>query len=159
MVEKKGKAGAPLGNQNRVALKTNELRHEAYKQYCEHIAQGKSKRSWVFKHPEFTCCSKTFDKYLQDEIEFPTIHMEVAEAEGYGYWEDIVSDSAVGKNKEANTASLQMLMRNKFQWDSNKNKAEDVDQEILNNYTTTMQMLMRLQEARKMEDSNISNER
>jgi|SRR5665213_3208562 len=109
--------GAQKGNKNRVALKTADVRQMAYDQYCAHLAKGKSKKSWVFRHGEITCTWETMDKYLENEVEFPPIKKRMAEAEGLKRWEQVVEDTADGTNRRANVAALQMLMRNKFGWD------------------------------------------
>lgn len=116
-------AGAPKGNKNAVKLKTSELKEEAYRQYCAHLAKGKSKESWYFEHPEVELTWETMEKYIASSpIEFPTIKRKVAEIKGFAYWEDVVEKSAEGKNK-ANTPSLQMLMRNKYGWDKEDKKS------------------------------------
>ena len=115
---------APKGNKNGVKLKDADIRQLAYRQYCDHIASGNSKDSWWFEHEQLTCTAQTFDKYIKDEVEFNPIHKEIAHAKGYRYWETIVHGSADGSNKEANTASLQMVMRNKFKWDKKEEEVE-----------------------------------
>lgn len=118
-------AGAPKGNKNGVKLKNPNLRQEAYRQFCEHLSKGKSKKSFVFKHPTLTCLWETIDKYIKENpIEFPPIHMEVAKAQGYAYWEQVVEDGAKGINKDINPACLQMKMRNQFKWDKEENQKE-----------------------------------
>jgi hypothetical protein len=110
--------GAQPGNTHALKFKGAELRQEAYRQYCEHIAKGKSQNSWYFEHPDLTITYKTMEKYISEcPHEFPALQKEVAQMKGYNRWEQVVEDSAEGKNKDANTASLQMLMRNKFRWD------------------------------------------
>jgi hypothetical protein len=117
---------APEGNQYGVKLKDPGVRQRAFKKFCEWIAKGKSKDSFTFKEDEFKCTYKTLLKYFEDNPqEFPTIEREYAFAEGYSVWEGVVEDSATGKNKKANTASLQMLMRNKYGWD--KRDPDSVD--------------------------------
>ena len=49
------KGGAPIGNKNGIKLKDPDIRRIAYQSYCDHLAKGKSKRSWYFEHPELTC--------------------------------------------------------------------------------------------------------
>jgi len=115
---------APKGNKNNQKLKTSDLKQEAYKQYCEHLAKGKSKRSWTFKHPELSLTWERMEKYIADEIELDPIQKELAMADGYLEWEKIAEDSAKGVNKDANTASLQMVMRNKFGWDKNEDRKD-----------------------------------
>ena len=113
--------GALPGNQNAKKLTTDELKKLAYKQYCEHLAKGKSKRSWYFDHPDLQLTARGFENYLENESEFPPKQREMAESKGYEKWEQIAEDSATGADKgRSNTASLQMVMRNKFGWDKEK---------------------------------------
>lgn len=113
----KHEGGAAPGNQKGVALKDPEIRQLAYKSYCDHLARGKVKKSWTFEKHGLQCTYKTMESYLSDEEEFPPIHKELAEAKGYALWEEIVEQAASDKNTKANTACLQMIMRNKFGWD------------------------------------------
>ena len=118
--------GAPEGNKNGLKLKEPDVRQEAYRQYCAHLAKGKSKKSFVFKHPQLTCVYKTIDKYIEeDPVEFPPLHMQVAKSEGYAVWEEIAGQGAKGVNKEVSPPVLQMVMRNKFDWDRDLGKKED----------------------------------
>lgn len=118
--------GAPKGHQNSVKLKTEELKRKAYKAYCDWIAQGKSSRSFVFEEGDLQCIGQTIENYMdRDPINFPAINKQVAYAKGMQVWEAVVEDSAKGKNKEANTASLQMLMRNKFGWDKQEKQDDE----------------------------------
>jgi thiamine pyrophosphate-dependent acetolactate synthase large subunit-like protein len=112
--------GGPYGNTKGLALKDPEMRQRAYKSYCDHIAKGKSYKSWYFIEGDCACTYKTMLEYIKDKTEFPPIIKEIAESEGYQQWETIAEESAKGLNKNANTASLQMVMRNKFGWDKDK---------------------------------------
>lgn len=115
---------APKGNQNNKKLTTSDLKRDAYEQYCAHLAKGKSKRSWTFKHPELMLTWETMEKYIANDPEFDPIKKELALADGYLAWEQVAEDSAKGVNKDANTASLQMVMRNKFGWDKNEDRKD-----------------------------------
>jgi hypothetical protein len=115
-------------NQNNKAakkLKTPELREACYKEYCAHLARGKSKRSFVFKYRDLSCTYRAIEKCIEEDDDLDPAHKEVAEAEGFAYWETIVEEAAKGTNKDANTASLQMLMRNKFGWDKDERTNEE----------------------------------
>lgn len=121
---------APKGNDYGLKLKEPDIRQEAFRQYCAHIARGKTKENFFFEHPELTVTYKTLDKYIADyPEEFPSIHIEIAKMKGYQRWEQIVEDSAEGINEKANTASLQMLMRNKFKWDKDTQDKYYVEKE------------------------------
>jgi hypothetical protein len=60
------------------------------------------------------------EKYLQDTAEFDPIQMKVSETKGYAKWEQIAEDGAEGTNPDVNPACLQMVMRNKFGWDKQR---------------------------------------
>lgn len=110
----------PRGNKYGLKLKDRAIRQDAYKQYCAHLANGKSKKSWCFEHPKFSCTWETMEKYLCDEAEFDPLHKKIAESKGYKRWEQIVEDGATGENPDVNPACLQMVMRNKFGWDKER---------------------------------------
>lgn len=116
------------GNKNGVKLKDADVRQQAFNSYCAHLAKGKSKRSWWFEHETLSCTCITMDKYIaENPTEFDPIKVEMAQTKGYYAWEEISEGSAKGEN-EANTASLQMVMRNKFGWD--KKDKDDSEQTI-----------------------------
>jgi hypothetical protein len=111
-------AGAPKGNKNGLKLKDPEVRQEAYRQYCKHIASGESKEAFVFQHPELTCTHKTMEKYIHDNpIEFPPIHKEIAESLSFLHWTDLGKKMMLGQIEKCQPAIFQMFMRNKFGWD------------------------------------------
>lgn len=110
-------AVAPKGNKYAVVLKDKDLRQRAYKSFCDHLSKGKAIKSWWYEEGEYSCTWATMLSYMQDAKEFDPIHKELAESKGYNYWENVAEESAIGKNSRANTASLQMVMRNKFGWD------------------------------------------
>jgi hypothetical protein len=127
MKKKRLKGGAPRGNRNAVKLQTPQIRQRAYLEFCAHLSKGRSSRSFTFEHPAFTVTGQTIEKMVKDEVEFPPIHREIAEAKCFRCWEQVVMDSATGKNRSANTASLQMIMRNKFGWDKESKNKEPFD--------------------------------
>lgn len=120
------------GNQNGLKLKDPKLRLQAYLQYCDHLAKGKSKRSWYFQHPDHRCTWETMESYIKkfsDELDLDL--KDIAMAKGFGVWEQIVEDSATGANPDANTASLQMIMRNKFGWDARDKNEDEKNAQLL----------------------------
>ena len=124
---------------NRIAkkLSTDELKHIAFDSYLTHLSKGKSKKSWCFEHPDFNLSWETMDKYIrEDPTVFDPLKIQQAKSKGYLHWEQVVEDSADGRNKNANTASLQMLMRNKFGWDkedqSNKTTEQSLAEKLVN---------------------------
>lgn len=117
--------GAPLGNQNGVVLKDPEMRQRAFNQLCQHLAKGKSLRSWYFEEGDHMCCYSTMMSYIEkNPLEFASIKKTISEIKGYQYWESVCEDSATGVNPDANTASLQMVMRNKYKWDAKEDKSD-----------------------------------
>ena len=112
----------PPGNQNGLAIKDPEIRQKAYKEFCAHLAKGKSIKSWCYEDDKGNrCVWATMLSYIKNNpTEFDPIHKEMSEIKGFNLWENITEESAKGKSK-ANTASLQMVMRNKFGWDKEDN--------------------------------------
>lgn len=137
--------GAPYGNKFRQNLNTPELRQQAYKSYCEHLASGKGKKSWHMTYP-VSLTWESMEKYIRDyPDELDPIHKKIAESKGYAYWESVVEDSAAGKNKDANTATLQMLMRNKYRWD--RYDTQELEQtEVLITQETLLMQLKKIQD-------------
>lgn len=150
-------------NKNGIALKAKDIRQEAYLDYCAHLALGKSKRSWRFrKDPNLHCTYQTMESYMKDAAEFDPIHKLEGEIDGYYRWENAVEESALGINKEANTASLQMKMRNKFGWDKPENKELLDSSVIAEKQDALMEQIKQYQEessALRKAASNINSEK
>lgn len=107
-----------------IKLTNDELKREAYKQYCEHIAKGYPQDAWYFEHPDVSICAETLESYFKREPEkcvpggvFDPENKKIARCKNMMGWFDVLSGSAKGTNKEANVASLQMIMRNVHGWD------------------------------------------
>lgn len=116
---------AEIGNQYAKKLTTPELCKIAYESYCAHLAKGKDKKSWNLKTP-VKLTWETMEKYIRDDPQvFDPIEKQIAESDGYYFWEEVVEDAALGKNKDHNTATLQMKMRCKFGWDRMDRRNED----------------------------------
>jgi hypothetical protein len=136
---------AMLGNQNARKLDTPELMEYAYKSYCAHLATGKSKMSWNLKTP-VKLTWQTMETYIKENpTVFKAIDKEIAWSDGFGVWENVVEESAIGKNKDANTASLQMLMRNKYGWDKKDQSNDATDGSALEANEKLMSQLTELQ--------------
>jgi hypothetical protein len=148
--------GAPLGNQNALKLSTPELKQEAYRQYCEHLSRGKARESWYFEHPDLSLTWETVEKYMKEDVDFIPIKKKIATAKGFAYWENVVEDSAKGKNAKANTATLQMLMRNKYGWDKPLNKHTDASEVHHEYYDALMEQISNLQSSAEGKDSKVS---
>lgn len=110
---------APKGNQLAKKLPTPELRAEAFKSYCEHIASGYPKGCWYFKHPHLMLTDETMEKYIRDySDEFDTILKDIAHKESYKLWFERgrkLTDGEVKGNPSPQTYAL--IMRNMFKWD------------------------------------------
>lgn len=106
------------GNKAAVKLKDDEVKLEAYRDYCAHLAAGKSKEGWYFKDKKRLLCTfKTMEKYIEEEpAVFPAINKQLAECESFSTWEERGMKMMTGEAK-AETALYQMFMRNKFGWD------------------------------------------
>lgn len=110
---------AMKGNTHAIKLNTMELKVEAYKQYCDWIAEGKSKESFVFDHPTLTLTHQTMERYIREfPNEFPAIHKLRAEARSLAHWESLGKQMMLGQIEgKIQPAIYQMFMRNKFKWD------------------------------------------
>jgi len=114
-----------FGNKHAEALPTTELRLKAFDSFCEHLAQGYHRTSWCYDDGKYMCCYKTLMTYVKsDPTVFPIVKQSSSLAKGQKLWEKVLSDSATGENPKANTASLQMIMRNKYGWDKKEEERE-----------------------------------
>jgi predicted glycoside hydrolase/deacetylase ChbG (UPF0249 family) len=138
-------------NKYALKLKTPELRQEAYRQYCDHIAAGYEKKSWYFDHPTITCTWNTIEKTLRDYAEeFDLELKEVAEAKGLRVWENVLYASARGENKSANPLSIKMIFANKWGWNDLRSQRPDNDIiSVQHNQEAILIQMNHLQEAAK----------
>ena len=121
---------AAKGNQYAKKLDTPELRVEAYKQYCDHIASGKSKESFVLDHPDIVITHRTMEKYIRENAhELPIEHKERAHARSLAYWEGLGENMMLGGVLKCQPAIYQMFMRNKFGWDKEQHHSHSVEPE------------------------------
>jgi hypothetical protein len=105
------------GNKLAKKLTTDELKKAAYESYIKHISNGKVKKSWSFQKDGMTLTWETMEKYIREfPNEFDPILIQKAYSDGMAYWENIV-DAGAKSERKVDTATLQMLMRNKFHWD------------------------------------------
>src|SRR5690242_1126068 len=110
---------AEEGNKLAVKLVSDELKIEAYLDYCAHIASGKSKKGWRFKDKDRLLCTwMTMEKYMEEMPDvLRPIHKAIADCESYAIWEKKGEDMMHGTVKCFEPAIYQMFMRNKFDWD------------------------------------------
>lgn len=117
----KNSAFARIGNKNKVSLKSTDVRQEAYRQYCAHLAAGYPKEAFFFDHPEHSCCFKTIERYIRESPgEFPPILRERAYALRYKFWLDKGRALIDGTIRYGSPVVWQTMMRNMFRdlaWD------------------------------------------
>lgn len=120
---KKGHPGSP-GNKNSCRYKLlveHGLLEEAYLSYCNHLASGRSSNSWYFIHPKVKVSERAFESYFVKYPEsFDRIDREIAISMGYEVWENKICQASERPIKESSPALFQMIMRNKFRWDSHQ---------------------------------------
>ena len=120
------------GKKNARKLKTPQLMEKVYKSYCDHLSDGKVKKSWYYDKNGLTLTWESMERYIANEPRnFDPQKKAVAFSKGMQYWEDVVNASAKGANKDANTATLQMLMRNKYGWDREENGAKETSEPLI----------------------------
>lgn len=112
-------AGAPKGNKNKTVLTTPELKKEAFKQYCDHLAAGFPKRTWTFKHPTLSLGMRSMENYIKNyPIDFPISQVEIALAKGENKWIEMGMNMMLGKIEgKVQPAIFQIMMRNIYKWD------------------------------------------
>jgi hypothetical protein len=133
--------GAPEGNQNALKLKTDDLKLEAYKQYCQWISEGNSKEAWWFEHPELTINWQTMENYIKnDPVVLKPLYKAIAEAKSYAYWLELGRKMMVCEIEKCQPAIYQMFMRNKFKWD------KDTEKKLESLETDVRRLLHRLEE-------------
>ena len=101
------------GNKYGTKLKDPEVRQEAYRQFCAHVATGKPIQSFFFKHPEYSVSYKTMLRYIKESPEeFPSLLMEEAQAKKLDYfWEQGIMIMQ-GRLKHGSPVVWQTFMRN-----------------------------------------------
>ncbi len=120
--------GQNKGNKCAQKLTTPELRQEAYRQYCDHLAHGYPKQAWCFEHPDLTLCWKTMERYIKDYAdEFPLSQRTRAESKGLKWWIDEGKDMMRTQDR-CQPAIFQIMMRNIYGWDK-ETIEEKVDRE------------------------------
>jgi hypothetical protein len=109
------------GNQLAKKLTTSELKEEAYRQYCEHVAEGWPKESWYFEHPDLTLTWQTMETYIKNEPDvFKSNLMNLAKAKRYRHWFGEGKTLMKGGYAHGSPVVWQTIMRNMFKeqkWD------------------------------------------
>lgn len=110
---------AAPGNNYATKLKDPAARQRAYQAYCDWLAKGKTKKSFTYVEDDLMCIWATIENYIREAPQdFDPIKKELAYAAGCARWEQVVDDTADGKNKQASVPTLNMIMRNKYKWDT-----------------------------------------
>lgn len=142
MDEKTHSAHSHPGNKYGVKLKDPDVRQEAFRQYCDHLASGFPKEAFFFDHPTHSVCWKTVERYIaENPSEFPAILVERAKAARYKHW--LVEGQTLmrGGYKGGSPTVWQTCMRNIFKnfgWDkeeisqSSKSHVERLAESIRN---------------------------
>jgi hypothetical protein len=100
-------------------------RQEAYLAFCEGIKKGHSVESFRFsKGDRRVTGPRILEWVVENPNEFDAALFQEAHAHAHEEWEGVVNESAKGNNPDANTASLQMKMRNRFGWDKKEREEE-----------------------------------
>ena len=138
------------GHQINVKLKTDELKREAYRQYCKHIASGYPKKAWCMRHPDITLTWETMEKYIKEDPSiFDPIHKNAAQADSLRLAFEHLWDSARGKNKDANVAALQIILRNMHAWDAKDLRSDESESNFRQAQEQVMKQLNDMQQAKE----------
>lgn len=134
----------PKGNKRAVKLKDADVRQEAFRQYCDHIASGFPKEAFFFDHPTHSVCWRTMDRYIAEcPAEFQSILMEVAKSKRYKKWFTEGIALMHGRYKGGSPVVWQTIMRNIFKdigWDretlnqDNRSHVEQLAKSIRNEF-------------------------
>lgn len=134
------------GHTQSVKLHTLELKKEAYRQYCNHLASGKPKKAWRFKHPNITLTWETMEKYIkEDQTIFDPLQKKQAEADSLEHWFGVLGAIATGDNQKGNVAACQIIFRNMFKWDHKDQVHDDDDGTALLAHERLLDQLSKLQ--------------
>lgn len=121
MCKKPTSTNSHPGNKFGTKLKDPDVRQEAFRQYCDHLAAGYPKEAFFFEHPELSVCWKTMDRYIAESpAEFPPILIEKAKAARYKHWLNKGGSLMEGQFKGGSPTIWTVCMRNIFKdvgWD------------------------------------------
>jgi hypothetical protein len=129
--------GRPVGALADHNVTLEDEQQQMFNSYLEHLARGKSARSFTFRGKHLTGMYQAAESLPKNFPErFKKVDIEIAKTLGFSKWEQVVADSAVGDNTRANTATLQMLMRNRYDWDRQGALNTDALEAEINRLTT-----------------------
>lgn len=145
------------GHQNQICLKDPEVRQKAFLSFLDHLSKGKSIQAWYYDEDNNLCCGETMQSYIQkNPHEFDPYKVKIAIAKGRNKWESVVEASAEGTNEKANTASLQMVMRNKYGWDAKDREENSYSPEEEEKANALISEMKQIRQALNKADTNIS---
>jgi hypothetical protein len=139
------------GSQYALKLTTHELKAEAFRQYCAHIAKGYPKKAWCFEHPTLTLTWETMERYIKDEPDiFDSTQKKIAESKSLNHWFSFLAASATGQNQKANVASLQIILRNMHAWDKSDHRHDENSTEIASNQEKIIAQITQAQQEKML---------
>lgn len=116
---------AHKGNNYATKLKTKEDKDKVYKDYCEHIAKGRSHKSWYYDKDNLKLTWVSIENYIKEDKDFDPYNKEIAISKALGYWEKLGFRMMVGEIEKCQPAIYQMNMRNRFGWDRETQTREE----------------------------------
>jgi hypothetical protein len=149
------------GNSNGTKLKEPDVRQEAYRQYCKHIAEGWPRDAFFFDHPTHSVCWQTMEKYLEDTTEFNPQLLKRAQAARYQHWMKKGINLMEGQYKNGSPVVWQTIMRNIFRkqgWDNFKTHEEEVNRPNEQHFSKLMGQVNEAQSQRKIVKTSDSAE-
>jgi hypothetical protein len=109
---------APPDNNNAMKFKMSEERQALCQLYCDHMASGLSKDSFLY------CDMQTLDRYVKDfPVDFDTKKMDEAERKGRLHWEKMGHEMAV--SGQGNATVWIFNMKNRFKWTDRQDITSD----------------------------------
>lgn len=92
--------------------------NEVYESFLTHISKGHSIDAFSYREENFSLSWQTLNEYIKKRPDLfnPDLMIE-AKAIAKKYWENVCFQAARGEMKGHSPAVLQMIMRNKYDWD------------------------------------------
>lgn len=119
---------APLGNDYAKKLKDKETKDKVYKDYCDHIASGKSHKSWYYDKDGLLLTWVSIETYIKNDEDLDPLYKQIAISKSLDIWESLGKDMMLGQYEKCQPAIFQMFMRNKFQYDRKEEPTENKPQ-------------------------------
>lgn len=129
--------GRPYGTRLPCNITIDDEQNQLFSAYLEHLSHGLSAQTFAWRghHTSGTHhAAEALVKHHPDR--FKKLDIEIAKTLGYAAWEQLLIASATGDNTRANVATLQMIMRNKYNWDRQGITNNDMIESEINRLTT-----------------------